>query len=84
MLSFKAKVAKDKRTPATTTMQHRHFVMIASIIAGLPDHAPSLRAAKASTANQFAAQLAATNPAFDRDRFMQACQVSERPYREEA
>lgn len=57
------------------TLEHRHFAFIAATIAAMPDHAPNLRAQKASTANAFANACATTNPKFNRDRFIAACQL---------
>lgn len=54
-------------------MQHRHFAVIAGIIADMPTHAPSLRTAKRSVALTFADKLAPTNQRFDRARFLRAC-----------
>ncbi len=54
-------------------LQHRHFAFIAGVIKVMPDHAPSLRAQKRSTALAFADACAGTNPRFDRARFMLAC-----------
>lgn len=69
-------MTKDKRTALKgVEMQHRHFAFIAATIAGMPDHAPSLRAQKASTAAAFASACARTNPKFDRDRFIAACEL---------
>ncbi len=54
-------------------LQHRHFAFIAATIKAMPDHAPSLRAQKRSTALAFADACAGTNPRFDRARFLLAC-----------
>ncbi len=50
---------------------------IASVIKGMPDHAPSLRTAKRSAANSFANALAMNNPRFKRDVFLKACGIEE-------
>lgn len=55
--------------------QHRHFAVIAAVIADMPKHAASLRAQRESCANAFADRLAATNPNFDRSRFIAACKL---------
>jgi hypothetical protein len=57
---------KDRAAGQHVKLQHRHFAFIASVIAGLPDHAASFRAQKASVATAFAEALAKTNPNFDR------------------
>lgn len=71
MLTQASALRKDKTT--TTTLEHRHFAFIASVIASLPTHAPTLRAQQRSTANAFADACEASNPRFDRSRFMRAC-----------
>jgi hypothetical protein len=49
-------------------MTRCHFAFIASVIASLSDD-------RQSVAHAFAARLAATNPRFDRERFLAACGV---------
>ena len=71
MLKQEAALRKDRTT--RTELQHRHFAFIASVIAGMPTHAASLRAQQRSTALAFADACAASNPRFDRARFMRAC-----------
>ena len=74
-LTIESALRKDKRTGKyrqLDSMQHRHYAVIAAIIAAMPDHAATLRAAKRSTALLFADKLAA-NPNFNRARFMLAC-----------
>lgn len=75
-LTANAALAKDRTNARGTTMEHRHFATIAAIIAGLPDggddYAGDIRG---ETAAHFAAELAATNPRFDRARFLRACGV---------
>lgn len=56
-------------------LQHRHFAFIAATIAAMPRHAPSLRAQKASVAEAFATACQATNPRFNRERFIAACRL---------
>lgn len=46
---------------------------IAAVIAALPDHAPTLRSAKQSVTNAFAAALAELNPAFKEAKFRRTC-----------
>lgn len=48
------------------------FVFIADVIRRMPSHAPTLRAQRASVAAAFADALGATNPRFDRVRFLKA------------
>jgi hypothetical protein len=70
-------MTKDKRTALNgVELQHRHFAFIAHVISELPDHAASLRAQKASVASAFAAACKATNPRFDNDRFLRACNLT--------
>lgn len=67
---------KDLRTAQRgISLEHRHFSFIAATIAALPDHAPTLRAQKTSIAHAFADACRATNPRFDRDRFLAACDL---------
>ena len=56
-------------------MTRKDFQLIADIIAKMPDHAPSLRSQKTSTARAFAEGLKTTNPRFDADRFLAACHL---------
>lgn len=56
-------------------MTRKDYVLIASVIAGMPSFAPSLRAQRDSCARAFAEKLAADNPRFDRGRFLAACGV---------
>ena len=73
-MNVQAANRKDIRTAAHgVDMQHRHFSFIAAVIAAMPDHAATLRAQKTSVANTFADACAATNPSFDRSRFLKAC-----------
>ena len=46
---------------------------IASVIASTPDHAPSLRTAKVSSARSFAVHLARIDPEFNLETFAEAC-----------
>ena len=68
-LSIEAATAKDKRT-GLAPMQHRHFSTIAAVLASMPDR-PSAEVA----AHHFASELIKTNPAFNRARFLTACEV---------
>lgn len=66
-LSTKAAMRKDLNAKAPT-MQHRHFAFIAKMVANLPDSVDRM-----AIARNFAFDLHATNPNFDRDRFLAAC-----------
>lgn len=61
------------------TMQRRHFELIAETIASVDDserYADSVHPeAKRTFAYAFANKLRATNPNFNRDRFLRACGV---------
>jgi hypothetical protein len=68
MLSAKAANRKDlSAKPATMT--HQHFRQIAAILRTIPQ--PDALAVR------FADELAATNPRFDRTRFLAACRSTE-------
>ncbi len=69
MLKPETALAKDRRT-GLSPMQHRHFSTVAAILATMPD-----RASAEVAAHHFAAELPATNPKFDRARFLAACNV---------
>lgn len=71
MLTQASALRKDRTTQST--LEHRHFAFIASVIAGMPAHAATLRAQKRSVALTFADACAGTNPRFDRARFLRAC-----------
>ena len=53
-------------------MTKKDFTFIAATIAAMPTFSPALRDQRRSCALAFAAALAATNPRFDRDRFLDA------------
>jgi hypothetical protein len=72
-LTEQSALRKDQSTGNSVRLEHRHFAFIAATIKGMPDHAPSLRAQKASCACAFAAACAKTNPRFDQARFLKAC-----------
>lgn len=71
-LSEQAALNKDRRNH-TSEMQHRHFATIADIIAESPFGAKMQR----QVAEYFADRLRATNPRFDRARFLRACNLVE-------
>jgi hypothetical protein len=60
-------------------MTKKDYILISGIIAGMPDHAATLRTQKASTARTFAEALKRDNPAFDTSRFLAACKLREEP-----
>jgi len=74
---------KDKVTgKSVTTMQHRHFAFIATVLASnKPDASPVTPeyGQWRSTINAFAYNLEKTNPNFDRARFFSAVGVDD-PY----
>ena len=67
-LSHAAALRKDKQSAAGTHLQHRHFALIASVIAAIA--VPFLRGV---VSKHFATALARTNPNFNRHRFLAAC-----------
>lgn len=67
MLKPEAALRKDKTNAFASSMEHRHFATIAAIIAELRD------VDRQSMADFFAERLPATNPRFDRKRFLAAC-----------
>lgn len=71
MLSTEAATKKDRRTPSSVTMEHRHFAFIADVISGLSGRE------RQKMAELFADRCASTNGRFDRARFMRACNVGE-------
>ena len=73
MLTQESALRKDRTMPTGGKLEHRHFAFIASVIAKMPIHAASLRAQKHSVALSFADACATTNPRFDRERFLRAC-----------
>jgi enamine deaminase RidA (YjgF/YER057c/UK114 family) len=70
-LTTESALRKDKRSARHSkmdAMQHRHFAVIAGIIANIPD-----KEIRFAVTQQFVAALANTNSRFDRARFMRAC-----------
>ena len=65
-LSIETAARKDRRA-GLCEMQHRHFAAIAAIIKNLHG------GLSVPVADHFANRLAATNPRFDRARFLKAC-----------
>ena len=75
MLKPEAAARKDAlgaNKPAT--LQHRHFAVVAGILANLDREALGLTQGQhQNIAEDFADELSKTNPKFDRRRFMVAC-----------
>lgn len=78
-LTVDAAFSKDKtNAKAFETLQHRHYAVIAGIIATL-NHTPrkdGYFTMREGTADHFANELSA-NPRFDRARFLRACGVAD-------
>ena len=68
-LTAQSALAKDRRNANAPVMEHRHFAVIAGIVAKIH---PRIRS---EIAWHFAGELLATNRNFDRDRFLRACDV---------
>jgi len=66
MLGPQAALRKDRTTK--TEMQHRHMAFIAAVIRDLPGEVN-----RGIVAADFVAALAASNPRFDKRRFLAAC-----------
>ena len=60
-------------------MTKKDFTFIAATIAAMPTFSASLRDQRRSCALAFANALAATNPRFDRDRFLDAATKAPAP-----
>lgn len=78
-LSQKAANCKDLNADKGE-MQRRHFATIATTIRNIPDYLPLdgmpgvvAPISRQAIAEHFANELAATNPRFDRARFLAAC-----------
>lgn len=74
-LTTETAARKDRRT-GKAEMQHRHFATVAAIIssARYSTKLAHLRGADIDAiAEHFADELMSTNPRFDRDRFIAAC-----------
>lgn len=71
---------KDTRTAANgVTLEHRHFAFIAATLAacepGGGDYSEAEHQQWQDTVTAFAGACAASNPRFDRARFLSACGV---------
>jgi hypothetical protein len=64
-------LAKDRRNAKANIMQHRHFAVIAGVIAKIH---PRMRS---EIAWHFAGELRETNPKFNQERFLRACNVTQ-------
>jgi len=75
-MALSAKAAHAKDAGKVADLQHRHFATIATFIAQM-DHGPSTfgQWSRDDIAAHFADKLAATNPKFDRARFLAACRA---------
>lgn len=71
---LKADAAYRKDMTTKTTLQHRHFAVIAQTIAKL---SPDIRT---DVARHFANELAGTNPNFNRNRFLKAAGIERLEY----
>ena len=74
MLTTDSALRKDLRT-GLSNLDHRHFTTIAAIIKMMDGANYSAESPRWLTAQHFANELAATNPRFDRARFLKACGV---------
>jgi hypothetical protein len=61
----------------TPKMTRAHFVFIADVIAQMPTFSARLRTQQRETAYAFADAFAETNPLFDREKFLYACDLQE-------
>lgn len=76
-LTPRSALNKD-RTSGKGELQHRHFATIAAILADLDgENSGVSRGQHRDICEHFADHLAETNPRFDRDRFLAACDVIE-------
>ena len=79
MLKPEAAARKDKLgADYPATLQHRHFAVIAGILAELDGVALAINPEQRRAIREhFADRLARTNPKFDRKRFLAACEALE-------
>ena len=59
----------------TVEFQRRHFEFIAAVISAMNDGHQIGREASIEASGAFACALSATNPNFDREKFLAACGV---------
>lgn len=77
MLSKASAHRKDTRN-APATFTHQHFRKVAEIVRTMPTRdCGKNQYVRAEIAEYFAESLAATNPNFNRARFLTACQPTE-------
>ena len=83
-LTTESALRKDKRNASRTLngiLQHRHFAVIAGILAEMKPsetqafEEPAMRDQWRDTVLMFAQRLAETNVRFDRKRFLTACGI---------
>jgi len=78
-LTTESAARKDRTTGASATMEHRHMAFIAATLketmppAGMYQDHEAIRETWEDIVKHFASQLRASNPRFDRDRFLKAC-----------
>lgn len=74
-LTLRNAANKDRAsgTTALPSFQHRHFAAIATMIRELPITTDEESEYQQIVADSFARQLQASNPKFDRTRFICAC-----------
>lgn len=75
-LKTAAAFRKDTTSPMSTTLEHRHFAVIADILKRL--HSMGHDKNRTWVADYFASELVRTNPKFDRARFLRACNAEDR------
>ena len=76
-LTCESAARKDRRQPTAPSFQHRHYAEIARIIRELEkvhNQEHGFIDVREDIAEDFATQLAHSNPRFDRRRFLAACQ----------
>lgn len=75
-LTANAALSKDKSTGKGVTLQHRHFAFIAATLKAskrAPDAMDEYLLGWGDIVKTFASECQATNPNFDWNRFMRAC-----------
>lgn len=70
-LTTESAARKDRNAPLSTELQHRHFAFIAATLASI--RSEGSMGQWCATVDAFADNCAASNPHFDRDRFLAAC-----------
>lgn len=72
-LTTSSALRKDTAMPSGNSMQHRHFATVANILQRRFVKTPHHVRSALDICEVFADELAATNPKFNRARFMRAC-----------